>query len=688
MPAAQKDWRRRGLVLAFLLTFLVAAIATAAVVRVDVGAPEPLPIPPLRAGTTGSYAFYDAQTAIGALAFEIRGVDPVVAQDGSKMRGYQVRVNATAGPHEQHHTEWLRPDGSMVRYDTGEVRPGFEEVRAYFLDSEPLIPHLGVGGETLHGGTYFHDEETLWSWWSLEEDRPVLDRVRCAVTASHVVPGLIDHIEARGIETTLSCADSLRTRTTWFTADRAVPQVVTYGETGKVPLMMALTSYRHGDGPEVTGDVGVASEVPPLRHGPAGVQHPVSGGALLPYPIESAIEDATGSAGPALFRIWSARHPDAELVGARLMRGEHHVRDAPTDQWRFLYADPAGEAYLVHAERARDGAEAWVTDGGEWQVDQATGGGRPIQLITLETAAERWNRLAGPDHQGLEPDFVHWGLDVPLVWSGDCGFVPPQTALLPLETRFDRIVVGHSTYGSCTDPKVVRSESYVVLDAASAEARQLVEHQVEMAAFPEGDVSRAAPSSIVTGVSAITVRPPDVEPLAATVPFLVLIWAAYFWPNLKVFFLSAYSRVLPSEVPDHPVRARLLRLVREDEGVTASELTARMGIGWGAFTHHTALLERAGHLTSCVVGRNRHLFTSSTARRGPIRALALMRHPAAQKALDAIAARPGLTQQELAERLEMTPAGALWHARRLEEAGLIRRERAGRYVVYHPVAAE
>lgn len=679
-------WRRRGLLVAFLLTLLMGAAAASAFVRVEVGAPEPLRAPPLQVGASGTYVLFAGQNTVGVLALEVRAADPLVAKDGSHHRGYQLRANATSGTEERHHTEWLLPDGTMVRHDIGELRPGFEEVRVRYAEGEPLVPHLDLAGSILQEGPYPEDAPSQRTWWSVEDGRAVLERMPCATVASDVVPGLIDGKDARGVRIALVCDGSERVRTTWFTAQRSLPQVITYERAAGGSVIMALDSFRPGSGGDVTGGAEGRSAGPPLRFGPEGHPHPVSGGVMsLPYPIERAIEDVAGPAGSALFRIWRTQHPDADLVGARLMRGEHHERERPTDQWRLLYADPDGEAYVVGAERARGGNGMWVSEGGARQVTLSSGGEHPLRFITLQVAAERWARLAGPDHEGRAPDFVHWGLDVPLTWSDSCGFVPAQTALLPLESRYDRVVIGHSTYGSCTDPKVVRSESYAVLDAGSGEAHELVEHRVELAAFPTGEVGRVTPSSIVTAVPAISFRPPHVEPFAAvTVPLLVLIWTVYFWPNLKLFVLWAYSRVLPSAVPDHPVRARLLRMVCEDEGITASELTARLGIGWGAFTHHTVLLEKAGHLKSCTIGRSRHLFTAHAARNKPIRAVALLRHPAAQAALEAVVVKPGLSQQELAERLGVTPAGALWHARRLEDAGLVRRERIGRYVVYHP----
>ncbi|MBW3582460.1 MAG: winged helix-turn-helix transcriptional regulator [Euryarchaeota archaeon] len=690
---AKLTGRKKWALLAVSAVLLITGVAVSATVHVDVGGSTDIEVPPLREGDRGAYAFLQQSQTLGVLNFEVRAAEAVVGADGDRHEGYRLVVNSSAGDTAQHATDWILSSGIAVRQDLGQRRSDFEEVRGRYTTSEPLVPMLRMAGTTLTSEVDPRGPSApSRTWWSADNSTLSVHRDVCVPSEqeSRTEAGLIDDRPARGISEVLDCDGRERLRTTWYTEDAPVPTLVVHRSTERTgDLVMTLVRFDRGSGPYVDEPlVGSPDTTFSVRHGPEGLGHPATGGSdILHFSIESAIETVHSSTETTLFRVWKAGHPDAQLAAARLMRGEHDWRERPSDQWRLLYASPSGDGYLVSSERTRDGSMTWVTDSGEQPVDLERAGPKPEHLITLESAFERWARVAAPEHQEASSDFVHWGHDLPVVWSDDCEFVPPDTALLPIESRYDRLVVGRSTYGTCTDPKIVRAESYVVLDAEDGSLVRIVEQRVGLDAYPDGAVGRIRSVPTVTPLSTVTFHAPKIQPFAAvTVPLIVLIWSVYLWPSLKVIALRAYSRVLPSALPDHPVRARLLSVVREDEGITASELLKRLDVGWGTLTHHSAALEKAGLLKSEVVGRNRHFFTAHTVRKHDTRTLALLRHPATRRALEEVSARPGVAQQELADRLGMTPAGALWHTKRLEEAGLIRRERDGRRVIYHPVS--
>lgn len=421
---------------------------------------------------------------------------------------------------------------------------------------------------------------------------------------------------------------------------------------------------------------------------PLGSPHPATGGVDLPYPMEEGLSDVEGSADLLEFHMWRLLHPDSELVGARLMRGEHHWRERETDRWIFLFSNPQGMAYQVGTERARTSDAWWVTDAGSRTVETLEQR-PPGQYVSLGGAFTQWQRVASREYADSEFNFVQWGWEPEVTWSPDCEFEPEPTGLIPKTAGHDQIVAGHSTYGSCTDPKIVKSESYATLDAGAGHALEVAEHQIILPDYPERGFPRTQGFAFSATPSAVAFKEPGLELVAAiAVPLLVLLWTLYFWPTLHLLLartvplLGGYSRILSGDPLRNPVRASMVDAIKADPGVTASQLARRLGIGWGSLAHHGSLLCKEGLILIESHGRYRHFFPRGIP--GEKRtALALLRRARTRHALDAVVANPGISQRDLAGILGVTPAGALWHAKRLENAGLVRRQRYGRRVGYH-----
>ena len=101
--------------------------------------------------------------------------------------------------------------------------------------------------------------------------------------------------------------------------------------------------------------------------------------------------------------------------------------------------------------------------------------------------------------------------------------------------------------------------------------------------------------------------------------------------------------------------------------------------------YHLRRLEKEGLVSSVRQGRVRLYFApGALERRENADALAALRHPTTRAIAAHIGSAPGLDQRALCEKTGLTPSLAHWHANRLEDAGVVQRQREGRHVRYYP----
>lgn len=143
----------------------------------------------------------------------------------------------------------------------------------------------------------------------------------------------------------------------------------------------------------------------------------------------------------------------------------------------------------------------------------------------------------------------------------------------------------------------------------------------------------------------------------------------------------------PGEGLLHPTRQDIYKLVREEPGIHAQAIGLRLGLGWGTTTYHLRQLERHGLLVARRQGRYKHFFANGDRSIQHKDAVGLLRNPTARAIAGAIGAQPNVVQKDLCLSLGISPSLASWHLRRLQEAGVVRAERVGRFVRYCPSAS-
>lgn len=146
--------------------------------------------------------------------------------------------------------------------------------------------------------------------------------------------------------------------------------------------------------------------------------------------------------------------------------------------------------------------------------------------------------------------------------------------------------------------------------------------------------------------------------------------------------LPLFTKLSRNQVLEHRTRDSMMVYVKANPGVGTEEIRKHLGIGWGTAVYHLSALEQSGLLSSIRQGGNRHWFSAASGPRVDKEAIALLRSPAARRLHEAIQRSPGRTQQELAGELGVTHGAVIFQVRKLEQVGLIRKERDGRFVRY------
>lgn len=189
--------------------------------------------------------------------------------------------------------------------------------------------------------------------------------------------------------------------------------------------------------------------------------------------------------------------------------------------------------------------------------------------------------------------------------------------------------------------------------------------------FASGDVDRTGKLTVLSS--------PQAFPGSTTYPELglsvVLIGALVFALHKLMVpgLLSLYSRLAAPRLLDQRVRADIVELVRNEPGLLLNRIAHRLEVGQGALRHHVRLLLAAGILAEFRSGRHRSLFEGPQTPRDAA-AVVLLRQEGPRRLYDAVRCSPGAPLGVLADRAETSLSAASKNARRLVEAGLVRRD--------------
>jgi DNA-binding MarR family transcriptional regulator len=139
-----------------------------------------------------------------------------------------------------------------------------------------------------------------------------------------------------------------------------------------------------------------------------------------------------------------------------------------------------------------------------------------------------------------------------------------------------------------------------------------------------------------------------------------------------------YSKYDDSDPLDHESRERLYETVDDAPGVHLSELCDRAGVTLSTARHHLRVLEDEGLIaTAKHRGKRRYFLADDDGRE----LAAAMADDAAATVLETLAYTGPATVSTLAGELGRDPSTVTHHLKRLDEDGLVARERDGRAVM-------
>lgn len=145
------------------------------------------------------------------------------------------------------------------------------------------------------------------------------------------------------------------------------------------------------------------------------------------------------------------------------------------------------------------------------------------------------------------------------------------------------------------------------------------------------------------------------------------------------------SRIAHSEIYNNDARRTIYELVTGDAGLCLNELVGRTGYSRNAVSYHLFVLEKEQEIVSVKDGKYRRYFARNGKYvNGAKNVVAVLRNATTLHLARAVQARPGSIQRDLCVELGATPSATCWHAKRLLELGVIRKERFANTVRYYP----
>lgn len=384
---------------------------------------------------------------------------------------------------------------------------------------------------------------------------------------------------------------------------------------------------------------------------------------------------------------YASDHPAARVVAYRYFENEHDspVGSGAIPAWTFLFNDESGQGFEVTVRRAPLVRPVGLVDldagGVAHQVETARVTLPPLDVSTLPARVmstpdmiAAWKALAGPGAPA--PNRIAARLQPDLKEASEPG--------LPGRDAF----VGYLAFGAdvaVTQPAApswdeVTVESGLVIDAATGGAVRAFDRRADSSTWlaplaPELATAAPVGSPIAGEGRAVLI----LLPVAAGATLLAL----------ALRFAWAFYTRLPSEgVMRNRRRAAILDLVATEPGVHLSALRERTGLGGGALAYHLAVLERSGRVSRVKSQGYVRFFPAGALNPGAMRERAALLAGSHARIMQAVNERPGIAQRDLAAMLGVSRVAIHRAASRLEAAGLVRCERAGRARVLWPRAHE
>jgi DNA-binding transcriptional ArsR family regulator len=164
-----------------------------------------------------------------------------------------------------------------------------------------------------------------------------------------------------------------------------------------------------------------------------------------------------------------------------------------------------------------------------------------------------------------------------------------------------------------------------------------------------------------------------------------LLWFTVLQRGVVFGALPLLSRIAHSEIYTNDARRLIAQIASENPGLCLNEIVTRTGYSRNAVSYHLFVLEKEDELVSIKDGKYRRYFPRGGKYvNGAKQVVSVLRNETTLKMAQHIVSNPGAIQRELCQLLGTTASAACWHAKRLEQLGVIRKERVANTVQYFP----
>lgn len=154
-----------------------------------------------------------------------------------------------------------------------------------------------------------------------------------------------------------------------------------------------------------------------------------------------------------------------------------------------------------------------------------------------------------------------------------------------------------------------------------------------------------------------------------------------FWPAVKSLpFVPGYSRIGEDEALDHPTRSSIHELVADQPGIHFNAIAEHLDLERSVARHHLRKLVDCELLSQRDFEGYTCYWRPGSVDRELIEAAPALKSEGARRILEVVSAAPGRSAKEVAEAAGLSEATVNYHLGRLQDAGLVDKERDGRRV--------
>lgn len=478
-------------------------------------------------------------------------------------------------------------------------------------------------------------------------------------------------------------ADAPGTEQVWMVRHLPVPvQVLVATDGGHDVYRLAAFGRGHAPSPPAGDGTTIALEPPEA----AADGQPNTDNVPVPFPLSEALAQiqAHWLAGDvAVF----ANQPDTIVRAAQLTN--YADADYIVREWRIAFNDGrtgwtvtmAREDHVTGNEFFFDWTDpAWALEQGykfhdEGQTERI-GPGRaqlPSHLPSVEAAHNAWMDVTGWD--AAHPVTFGYG------FAHECADPTCATVDSWIRAGTSFLYTPVSRYGSYQTGLIEQGSRYTVTSeqvrlgadgtfVSFDELQQTVTHRNEGATGLLN--SDSAPSAPATSPN----WTPPTGPETAAAAGLAVLAGVLAWLSRAGPLGALFSRIAAPDLTKHPVRAQLLQVIDAQPGIHLADLSCQLERPKGVLQHHLRKLTDAGLLRS-TRGHATSYFLPGQVDRRIARAAPLLRGGGTRAVLEAVLAGADATKAVVAAT-GLSQSTVSYHVKRLQAAGLVNAERAGR----------